>query len=202
MNIKDNGICMTDPIAISIKLLQAISIPDSSIFFDLAKPKYKSIDYYRIASHILFNCKRCGNCCATSYPIKLNYEDIVRIAKYQKIPLNKVIKKYAKPDPEKIGIWEFKHVKPCKFYDAKIKACRIYLERPWSCRIFPFLGIYGTEDTISINKSCPGSIETARILTEALRQVSSEMFNFACSNDEARKAKEWLRASLEGIEKF
>jgi len=132
----------------------------------------------------------------------LNYKDIVRIAKYQKIPANKAIKKYAIPDPEKTGIWKFKHVMPCKFYDAKLKSCRIYLERPWSCRIFPFLGIYDTEDAIKINKSCPGSLETASILTEALKKVSSEPLSCSCSKEEAKKAKEWFRASLKETKKF
>jgi hypothetical protein len=192
---------MIDPIAISVKLLQATSISDNSVFFDLAKPKYKSIDYYRIACHILFICKRCGNCCTTSYPIRLNHEDIVRIAKCQKIPANKVIKKFVIRDTEKSGIWEFKHVRPCKFYDAKMKLCRIYSERPWSCRIFPFLGIYGTEDEIKVNESCPGSMETIRIFTEALQKVSSEIIGCSCNKEEAQKAKEWFRASLKEIEK-
>ena len=73
-------------------------------------------------------------------------EDAARLAKHLKIPLNKAIKKYTLPDPDKPGALDFKHILPCKFYDASIRGCKIYSARPWSCRIFPFLGVYGSED--------------------------------------------------------
>ena len=57
----------------------------------------------------------------------------------------------------KPGVLNFKHIKPCKFFDPSSKGCKIYAARPWSCRIFPFLGIYDSEDKVKMNESCPGS---------------------------------------------
>ncbi|MCJ7444665.1 MAG: YkgJ family cysteine cluster protein [Methanotrichaceae archaeon] len=132
----------------------------------------------------------------------MSQEDIVPIAKSQKIPVNKAIKKYTIPDPEKPGAWDFKHILPCKFYDTKRKTCRIYSERPWACRIFPFLGICGTEDKTKIHAFCPGSIETSGILMTSLKEVSSDLTLNLCNEEYARLAKEFFRAALNKILRF
>jgi Fe-S-cluster containining protein len=85
--------------------------------------------------------------------------------------MNKAIKKYTVPDPDKPGALDFKHILPCKFYDASARGCKIYPARPWSCRIFPFLGVYGSEDQVKVHESCPGSVETMKILTAALEEA-------------------------------
>ncbi|RQW79141.1 MAG: hypothetical protein EHM14_09725, partial [Methanothrix sp.] len=60
-----------DPKTIAAMLLKATALPDEQVFTELAAAKYTTIDYYRMACHLLFKCKRCGNCCTTGDPIRL-----------------------------------------------------------------------------------------------------------------------------------
>ena len=190
---------MRTPRDVAITLLQATNMSDDAVFFDPNVPRYTPVDYYRIACHILFVCKRCGNCCTTGDPIRLSHADVIQIAKYKKIPISKVIKKYTIPDPNRPGVMNFKHVKPCKFYDDELKSCIIYSARPWSCRIFPFLGIYGIEDKIKIHESCPASLEIAEILPVALKEVYQDKTYCHPDENEVKLAKEKLRAILDTI---
>jgi hypothetical protein len=190
---------LKDPKKIAIMLLKATALPDDQVFKELAAPKYTTVDYYRMACHMLFQCQRCGRCCTTGDPIRLRPEDAEALAKHLKIPLNKAIKKYTIPDPDKPGALDFKQTKPCKFYDVSATGCKIYAARPWSCRIFPFLGIYGSEEQVIVNKSCPGSLKTMEILTAALQEVRAEVAFAAPRLDEVRLNKELLRATLESI---
>ena len=184
---------------IAIMLLQATTMTDDAVFFNFNLPRYTSVDYYRIACHILFECKRCGTCCTTGNPIRLNHGDVVQIAKYKKIPISKAIKKYTVSDPDKPGVMDFKHVCPCKFYDEESKRCMIYSVRPWSCRIFPFLGIYDVEDKVKLHESCPGSLEAARILSAALKEAYQNAIYCCPDKNEVKLAKEKLRAILDKI---
>lgn len=188
---------MTNAKEIAILLLKATSLPDEAIFTDPAAPRYTTIDYYRMACHLLFECKRCGTCCTTGDPIRLKREDVAIIAKHLKMPLNKAIKKLTIPDPNKPGVLDFKHILPCKFYDPEVKGCKLYDARPLSCRIFPFLGIYGSEDHVKINESCQGSVETMNILMAAIDEARSEVAQ--PGPDEVRQAKKRLWAALEMI---
>lgn len=180
-------------------LAKATAMTDEEVFKDAAMPKYTTIDYYRMACHRLFQCKRCGTCCATGDPIRLKYEDISKIAKHLKIPPNKAIKKLTVPDPERKGVLDFKHILPCKFYDTNANVCKIYVVRPWSCRIFPFLGIYGSENQVKVNESCPGSVATMKMLTAAMEEIRSLMPAPKFSVDEIRQAKLQLRAALDNV---
>ena len=188
---------MIQPRDIAIKLLSATALPDDRIFTDLSVPRYTKVDYYRMACHAIFSCRRCGTCCTTGSPIRLRSEDVEMIARHQRIPLTKAIKKYAVPDPDRPGVLDFKHDRPCKFYDPTIKGCKIYEARPWSCRIFPFLGIYGSEDKVKVHESCPGSVEAMNSLMAALDEVRSKTGLSVPSDPEAvKRAKEWLRSFL------
>ncbi|MDM7938782.1 MAG: YkgJ family cysteine cluster protein [Methanothrix sp.] len=188
-----------DPRKIAIMLLKATALPDEQVFIELATPKYTSVDYYRMACHMLFECQRCGKCCTTGDPIRLRPEDAAALAKHLKVPLNRAIKKYTIPDPDKPGALDFKHTKPCKFYDVSSTGCKIYTARPWSCRIFPFLGIYGSEEQVIVNKSCPGSLKTMETLTAALQEVRAKVAFASPGLDEVRRNKELLRAVLESV---
>ena len=81
------------------------------------------------------------------------------------------------------------------------KGCKIYAARPWSCRIFPFLGIYGSPDQVKVNESCPGSVETMKILTEAMEEARKGQLDSVdpVDPDEVRRAKEMLRNALDSI---
>jgi Fe-S-cluster containining protein len=189
-----------DPREVAIILLRATAQPDKQIYTDMSEPKYTTVDYYRMACHLLFHCQQCGTCCTTGDPIRLRQEDMAMLAKHLKIPLNKALKKYTIPDPDKPGVLDFKHIKPCKFFDPSSKGCKIYRARPRSCRIFPFLGIYGSEDKVKVNESCPGSVETMKVLTLSLEEVRRDYRTTSIVDfDEVKRAKEMLRDALKLI---
>ncbi len=190
---------MTDAKEVAAILQKAIAMPDREVFPDISVPRYTTIDYYRMACHLLFKCQRCATCCTTGDPIMLRPEDAARLAKHLKIPFNKAVKKYTVPDQSKAGVLNFKHVCPCKFYDPAIRGCKVYHIRPWSCRIFPFLGIYGSENSVLVHESCPGSVETMKILTKALEEAVLNPELAAPSPDEVRAAKEWLKRALSSV---
>ena len=191
---------MRDPRSVALALLKAISLSDGEVFREMDAPRYTTIDYYRMACHILFQCSRCGTCCTTGDPIRLRREDAREMARHLKIPLNKFIKKYANPDPDRPEVLNFKHILPCKFYDARREGCKIYSVRPWSCRIFPFLGVYGCEEQVVVKQSCPGSVETMNILTTALETVRMELKECGpFSLEEVRQAKIFLRQALDAL---
>jgi Fe-S-cluster containining protein len=200
MNMPDASAFMTDAKGIAILLIKAIALPDEHVFPGPDVPKYTTVDYYRMACHMLFSCQRCGACCTTGDPIRLRPEDAAALAKHLKIPLQKAIKKYTLPDPDKPGALDFKHILPCKFYDPAAAGCKIYAARPWSCRIFPFLGIYGSEEKVVVNKACPGAVETMKALTASLEAARSDPALAASFNlHEVVEAKEKLKRVLENI---
>ncbi len=189
-----------DPKNIALQLLFATSLPDGQVFKDLCAPCYTTVDYYRMACHMIFTCRRCGHCCTAGDPIRLKPEDLAAIARSLKIPISKALKKYTIKDPEKPGVLKFKHILPCKFYDLSAKGCKIYSVRPWSCRIFPFLGIYGSEDRVVVNESCPGSVDTMKILKEAIDAVKEDaLMSDADYPEKVRRAKLFLREALKLI---
>ena len=188
-----------DPKEVAVLLLKATMLPDGEVFPRFDQPKYTPADYTRMACHILFRCQRCGTCCTTGDPIRLRPEDAAQLAKHLKIPLNRALKKYTIPDPKKPGVLDFKHILPCKFYDRLAGGCKIYAARPWSCRIFPFLGVYGSSDQVVVNPSCPGSVETMGILTRAMEEVKEELEGYSPSTEEIRRSKEHLRRVLDEL---
>ncbi|MCK9406251.1 MAG: YkgJ family cysteine cluster protein [Methanothrix sp.] len=188
-----------DPQEVAILLFRAMILPDGEVFKEFNVTKYTATDYTRMACHILFRCQRCGACCTTGDPIRLRPEDAAQLAKQLKIPLNRALKKYTIPDPKKPGVLDFKHILPCKFYDRKAGGCKVYAARPWSCRIFPFLGVYGSSDQVVVNPSCPGSVETMEILTRAMEEVRAEQEGYSPSLEEIRRSKEHLKRVLDDL---
>ncbi|VVB64373.1 Putative zinc- or iron-chelating domain protein [uncultured archaeon] len=191
---------MTLPREVALKLLQATSLPDESMFLDRTVPLNTVVDYYRIACHVLFVCERCGTCCNTGDPIRLSQDDIERIARRLKIPLGKAVKKYTMPDPDRPGVLDFKKILPCKFYDPVMRRCKIYDARPWSCRIFPFIGIYGSEDQVKIHESCAGSVKAVKMLTEAVDELRTDpTFSPFFDMEMVKRAKQWFKDVLDTV---
>jgi Fe-S-cluster containining protein len=84
--------------------------------------------------------------------------------------------------------------------------CKIYAARPWSCRIFPFLGIYGSEDQIKVYETCRGSVKAARTLTDAVEELRfNPEFPKTFDLERVKKAKQYFKDVLikvsEDIEK-
>jgi len=144
-------------------LLQATALPGTL--------GYTAVDYYRIASQAVFRCHRCGTCCTTADPIKLRGKDVAKIARHLKMSLQRAKRKLV----VRLGDdYAFKRARPCRFYDAR-SGCKIYAVRPWSCRIFPLLGIYGSPERVVVHPTCPGSVEAARKLHSALEELKGGM---------------------------
>lgn len=190
---------MTDPRELAIKLLKATSSTDEEAFSGrpTGMPGLTLVDYQRIACRILFSCERCGTCCTTGDPIRLRREDAAAIARHIKLPLNKAIKKYTIPDPKNTGELAFKKTLPCRFYDPCAIGCKIYCVRPWSCRIFPFLGIYGSEGQVKVHQSCPGSVKAIATLEAAIDEVKPALESMRPFHpDEVKAAKVWFNERL------
>lgn len=197
---KPNGSPMNHSRDVALMLLQATSLPDESVFLDRIVTVNTVVDYYRIACHVLFVCERCGTCCTTGDPIRLRQDDIARIARHLKIPLGKAVKKFTIPDPDRPGVLDFKKILPCKFYDPFARGCKIYDARPWSCRIFPFIGIYGSEDRVLVHESCPGSIKAVKMLTEAVEELRSDpAFSTSFDEEMVKRAKQWFKDVLDTV---
>lgn len=191
---------MTLPREVALMLQQATSLPDKSVFLDRTVPLNTVVDYYRVACHVLFVCERCGTCCTTGDPIRLRQDDIERIARHLKIPLGKAVKKYTMPDPDRPGVLDFKKILPCKFYDTVARRCKIYDARPWSCRIFPFIGIYGSEDHVKVHESCPGSVKAVKMLTEAVEELRTDpAFSPSFDKETVKRAKQWFKDALDTV---
>jgi uncharacterized protein len=108
-----------------------------------------------------FDCNGCGNCCIGKESIHINANDIKKIARHFKIPINKARMKYAKPHPTITDELTLKKTNPCKFHDATNRICKIYEDRPTICRLFPFL----SDDNLKMNEiaiypNCPGQKAT------------------------------------------
>ena len=191
---------MKEPRAIALQLLQATALPDEQIYTGLSEARYTTVDYYRMACHIFLSAKDAAPVAPPAIPSGSGLRMRLSWPGTSRYPLSKAIKKYTVPDPDKPGALDFKHILPCKFYDARALGCKIYPARPWSCRIFPFLGIYGCEDRVVVNESCPGSVQTMKALTAALEEVRSDS-SFSVSNNpnDAKRAKDALRAALSAV---
>lgn len=191
---------MTSPLEIAGRLLQATALSGDIRLADPTLPGFTSVDYHRIACHLLFRCHRCGTCCTTGDPIKLRQEDLVQIARHLKIPVNRASRKLTvslSGSEQNKPVLGFKKVRPCKFFDPVARGCKIYSVRPWSCRIFPFLGIYGSEDQVLVHKSCPGSVEAMEVLTAALEEVRSSPEHVPTEDPQVvMAARRWFNEQL------
>jgi Fe-S-cluster containining protein len=165
------------------------------------KGEFTSVDFYRIACQAVFRCHRCGICCTTGDPIKLKEEDLVKLARHLKTPLQKASKKYTVSLKDASGgeVLAFKNVRPCKFYDPVLRGCKIYPVRPWSCRIFPFLGIYGSADRVVVHSSCPGAVEAAKRLAALVEELRPSVERSPPDHEASRRAREWLSELLDNL---
>jgi Fe-S-cluster containining protein len=120
-------------------------------------------EYLRIQAQLDFQCKRCGICCQTADPIDIYPKDIRRLASHFNISKEETIKEYTNPHPTEPDLLAFKITVPCRFYDKRLKGCKIYQARPMVCRCSPFLspGQIGLQG-IEIYEDCPASNESLK----------------------------------------
>lgn len=79
------------------------------------------------------DCAKCWNCCKTLAP-SLNDSDVTRISKHLSLSEERFVSEYLKKSES--GCFEARQ-KPCPFFTGD--KCRVYEERPESCRDYPYL---------------------------------------------------------------
>jgi uncharacterized protein len=93
---------------------------------------------------IKFDCMKCvGICCSVYDQVEVNKRDIKRLAKYFKVEVNKVIKRYTKVIKNTRILRRKKDPllgETCIFHDLEKRVCGIYEGRPEVCRIWPTHG--------------------------------------------------------------
>jgi len=83
-------------------------------------------------------------------------DDLWRLAeRFHSKPM-RMAKIYCKRHPTDKTAWALKKVKPCQFYDAERKGCRIYNYRPDICRAYPFISQFYEPGNIKIYPGCQG----------------------------------------------
>jgi Fe-S-cluster containining protein len=98
-------------------------------------------------------------CCNEPEVISITMLDLWHLAeRFHSKPM-RMAKKYCKRHPTVKTAWAFKKVKPCAFYDAERRGCRIYNNRPEICRAYPFISQLWDEGQIKIYPGCKGCQE-------------------------------------------
>jgi Fe-S-cluster containining protein len=80
------------------------------------------------------DCTQCANCCKVVQP-SLKSPDIIRLARYLKLPGKAFRAQYLQKDDEKQG--DIFKVRPCPFLHEN--RCTVYSSRPDDCRSYPHL---------------------------------------------------------------
>lgn len=141
----------------------------------------------------VFNCTRCGKCCADRGPIPLVMEDLELWAKnrvvanmlpYLKFILTpkktldlvftRQIGNQFEETPEKA---EENQDSSCPMYNKEKKECTIYENRPLSCRTYPLE--FDGQKFVVVDDECPG-IGHGDMTKEdriKLRELAQHMFN-------------------------
>ncbi|MHA1776845.1 MAG: YkgJ family cysteine cluster protein [Promethearchaeota archaeon] len=145
----------------------------------------------------VFNCTKCGTCCADRGPIPLVMSDLIRWAKNKVVanmmPYLKFIKTpqgtvdlvlgrkdldpyaFLKKD-QKDKKKEKDEARSCPFYNKEKKECLIYSNRPLSCRTYP-LEYDGKKFLVVNTDTCPG-IGNGEMTKEAkleMRDLAKQM---------------------------
>ena len=86
-----------------------------------------------------FQCRRCGTCCKWEGPVRVSYEEIVKIAEFLQIEVHEFINHHTvlTQDRRALSLME-KDDGSCVYYDDERKACIIHPVKPHQCSSFPF----------------------------------------------------------------
>ncbi|HJO94420.1 MAG TPA: YkgJ family cysteine cluster protein [Victivallales bacterium] len=106
-------------------------------------------------------CAECeGKCCnGESGNIWISNEEVVALAEYMNIPVNRLVKLYLKQIDGRWSLIELKinNNYSCVFYDDISDSCSIYDCRPKQCRDFPFWDYYKNRID-ELKEECPAVI--------------------------------------------
>ncbi len=116
------------------------------------------------------NCLTCGNCCKTISPI-IEENEIASLSQALGILPSELFQLYVEMDED--GDFVFKS-QPCPMLDLSTNMCKIYEQRPNSCREYPHTntkGVRGYFDILKINHElCP-------IVQQVVKNIEIELQN-------------------------
>lgn len=107
-----------------------------------------------------FVCKRCGACCQGESTVSLTEEDVLNIANYLGLSVEKFLRDYTIKKGE--NRLEMRVVNNhCIFFDEEENLCLIHPVKPKPCKDWPFpRAIWKSEENFNIIKeSCPALSE-------------------------------------------
>ncbi|MBR2365417.1 MAG: YkgJ family cysteine cluster protein [Lentisphaeria bacterium] len=86
-----------------------------------------------------FQCLRCGKCCMWEGPVRVNEEEIEKIALFLNIPLKEFIEEHTvlAPDRKSLSLKEAPDGS-CVYYDKEEHKCILQSVKPAQCKAFPF----------------------------------------------------------------
>ena len=118
---------------------------------------------------IRFSCVRCDICCGTGPNVSLTIFDVIRMASYVNIHWRQFLEIYIDviiadvfPFMKLSGIGKGR----CPFlrFDPEDKTyCVIYNARPMKCRLYPYIIMSPSSQTIYIDEKCPGVGEGSKV---------------------------------------
>jgi len=145
-----------------------------------AGPLFKKI---YLGTSIRFNCIRCDICCGTGPNVSLTIFDVIRMASFVNIHWRQFLEIYVDviiadvfPFMKLSGIGKGR----CPFlrFDAKDKTyCIIYKARPMKCRLYPYIVMSPSSQTLYVDEKCPGVGKGSKVKVnmEFLRRYQSEL---------------------------
>ena len=116
---------------------------------------------------ILFECKRCGNCCIGNGYVFIFPKDLERLIKDSGYTLEELQRTYLST-VDGYTVLRDGGSRACIFWDTVAKGCKIYEARPTQCRTYPFWKtlLYKKTKWQEGTKTCPG-VSGGRLYTEA-----------------------------------
>lgn len=105
----------------------------------------------------VFECKRCGACCHGESTVSLSEEEILRISKFLRMPIQKFVEEYIVVKGKTRKEMRTKEGY-CIFFDKKNRLCKIHPVKPERCKEWPLLSIiFKDKDNFKIiQQSCEG----------------------------------------------
>jgi Fe-S-cluster containining protein len=125
--------------------------------------------FLQLAGQFGLECENCGHCCRDSERIALNSSDLPKLNTIDN-------KKFVTTDKDGFCI---KQDKGCPYHQDS--GCKIYKNRPYVCRLYPFLSIDKKVPGFHLYKDCPATVklvEKVIAMHELIQKDPSQVLTF------------------------